>query len=840
MLNPDRLLPAPAILFLFLAALIPGPPLAAQAVATRGPAASEDLSRAAAQLQGRVTAGESGVAIEGVTVEILGTDIRTFSDRHGHYRLPRLPFGEVHVRFARLGYSDRTERITLNEREEARLDIGLAVQSIELSALVVLMERTRMVGDPLRIDQIAGSAQLLTRADLEAQPQLFDDVHAMLRRLPGVNVVDEEGYGTRPNIGLRGSGVERSTKVTLMEDGVLIAPAPYAAPAAYYFPTVGRMEAIEVRKGSSQVKYGPRTVGGALNLVSSSIPERPSWHLDVAGGQNATGKVKARAGGRSDHVGWLLETYQLRTDGFKTLQGGGDTGFDLEDYMGKIRFNTDRNDLRYQELEIKVGYTTGTSNETYLGLSEADFRSTPLLRYAGSAADVLDTHHRQLQLRHFLRAGERLDLTTTVYRNEFARNWYKLQSVSGRSLGAVLRSPDAFAAEMEILRGGDSEAGALRVRANNREYHAQGIQTVVGLHFGGRASHDIEIGLRLHQDDEDRFQFEDGYRMERGAMILTSAGTPGSQANRVGEAEAVALYIQDEIRAGAWTFTPGVRWEKIALTRTDFALDDPARSASTGVRETSVTALVPGVGVTFALSPRTHFFGGVHRGFGPPGPGANELTRPEESLNYELGTRLRRSGFSSQVTTFISNYRNILGAATLSSGESGDGDLFNGGAVAARGVEVSLDYDPAWSRSLPVRIPMHMAYTHTRAEFRTAFESDFDSWGAVVPGDRLPYLPENQFSGSIGVEEGGWKVTLGASGSAAMRTTAGRGAMVPELSTDRFVVFNLGGEYTLSGFGTAYMGIQNLADERYVVARRPAGTRPGLPRTLQAGFRMSR
>ncbi len=118
----------------------------------------------------------------------------------------------------------------------------------------------------------SGSGQYITRQTLEKLNQV--NVNHVLRIIPGVNVRDEEGFGLRPNIGLRGTAVNRSAKITLMEDGVLIAPATYADPAAYYFPTFARMQGVEVLKGSSQIKYGPYTVGGAVNLISRQIPNR--------------------------------------------------------------------------------------------------------------------------------------------------------------------------------------------------------------------------------------------------------------------------------------------------------------------------------------------------------------------------------------------------------------------------------------------------------------------------------------------------------------------------------------------------------------------------------------
>ncbi|MCH7992588.1 MAG: TonB-dependent receptor [Gemmatimonadetes bacterium] len=783
---------------------------------------------------GGVVRSELGVGIEGAVVEIPGLGLGTLTDERGRYTLRSVPVGRLSFRVERLGYVAVTREITIVEGQISVADVQLGAAPLRLDPLRVLTKRTRMIGGPLAAHEMTGAAHVLGAADMDSPAFVFDNVHDFLRMIPGVNVQDEDGFGLRPNIGLRGTGVDRSSKITLMEDGVLIAPAPYSAPSAYYFPVAGRMEAIEVRKGASQVKYGPRTIGGAINLVSASIPDGLSWFLEGAGGSHGTRRTHGRLGDSGRHFGWMIEGYSLGTNGFKQLASGGDTGFDIGDYLAKMRVNTDRSAGGYQELELKLGYTDEASSETYLGLTDLDFRSDPLLRYPASGPDLMSAEHRQIQLRHFWTQG-RADITTTLYRNDFARNWYKLQSVLGRGISAVLLEPAQNAEALAILRGADSDPDALRVRANNRTYFGRGLQTVFGLDVAG---HRLEVGARFHQDEEDRFQWEDGFQMSGGAMVRSSEAEPGSQSNRVSSADAWAFYVQDEFRLGQLTVAPGVRFENIEFTRTDYAKDDPTRRAPTRIRRNGVRAIIPGVGFAYRLSRSLNLFSGVHRGFGPPGPGADDATLPEHSVNYELGGRWQSSGLAAQMTAYTSDYRNILGQATLATGGDGTGEAFNGGSVSVVGIESSLDYDFAWRTGWRIRLPVRVAFTYTRGEFRSDFDSKYEAWGSVVRGDRLPYLPEYQWSGSMGFEHPDWSLTLSAIGSSASRTRAGQGTIPVGQGTDPFVVLNFAGEVDVPGGGTLFVGVQNLTDRRYLVARRPAGLRPGLPRTVLVGFRM--
>ena len=130
----------------------------------------------------------------------------------------------------------------------------------------------------------------------------------------------------------------------------------------------------------------------------------------------------------------------------------------------------------------------------------------------------------------------------------------------------MLDDPATYATEYGYLTGVSSPDDALQIRANNRTYYSQGLQAKLQFDFGvGDTDIQLNTGIRIHEDEEDRFQHQNGYRMEDGVLVLTTDAPGGSQTNRVSFAEANSVFVDAEIRAGAWILTPGVRYEDIDL-----------------------------------------------------------------------------------------------------------------------------------------------------------------------------------------------------------------------------------------------------------------------------------
>lgn len=719
-----------------------------------------------------------------------------------------------------------------------------AVNGAEIALVDIAMERIQVIGKNADRANIVGSATRLSPEDLAKFS--YADINRTLRLVPGVNIQEEDGYGLRPNIGLRGSGVERSSKITLMEDGVLIAPAPYAAPSAYYFPTAARMEAVEVRKGSAAIKFGPRTVGGAVNLVSRSIPEEVGGFVDARMGEDGLRTIHAAAGGSSEYVDGLVEVYDSNNDGFKKLgSSSADTGYDIEDYLGKLRLHTGKDSDIQQSLEFKFSKTDNDSNETYLGLTQADFDADPYQRYAASALDNIDTEHEQYQLTHEIAFESGIQIVTTAYRNEFSRDWFKFHDMrnaagDGNIKGnAVLTGGDATATELSWLKGlADSSDGAIRIRHNARSYVSKGIQSLIAIPFdAGDIEHELELSLRYHEDHEDRLQHDERYTMTNGSLAFASAGTPGSSGNRVVSADAWAFFAQDTIKAGAWTIVPGVRFESIDLDRSDWDGADQARTGTEKKRDTvHVNTFIPGIGVSYAVDDNLLLTGGVFKGFNPPGPG-NPDAQEETSLNIEFGAVYDADGVNFEGMVFYSDYANILGTCTNSVGcNVGEiGDQFNGGEARIWGLELLAGYTAELEGDW--QVPFYLNYTYTDAEFSSAFEDSF--WGDVEEGDAFPYLSKHQFTASVGVENENLRANIQANYVSASRTDAGTGTIPLAEKIDGRIVLDASISYQMLEEVSVYVTVDNLLDKQYSVARRPIGLRPGKPRTVVGGLKFT-
>ena len=712
-------------------------------------------------------------------------------------------------------------------------------QTVKLKAVTV-------VGSKENISKLPGSAAYLDIDDIRTHN--YDDINRVLRKVAGVYLREEEGYGLFPNISLRGVDPGRSGKVSIMEDGLLTAPAPYSAPSAYYSPTTGRMSGIEVLKGSSQIKYGPHTTGGVINYLSTRIPTKAEYYLKTLSGTDNEIRAHAYVGNTiktsSGKFGFLIENYYRETDGFKTIDTRGDFSDAEETGFRKIeptlKLSWEPNTSIYQRFEAKVGYSDIDANESYLGLTDADFRNDPYRRYAASRFDNFNSEHVRSYLRHIAGLTPNLKVTTTAYYNDFHRNWLKL-----RGKGKDLLNPDTLA----VWKG--EVAGTLKYRNNNRDYYLGGIKSNLNYNLTvGKTSHVLDFGIRYHQDEVRRFQsdvdFEQGVN---GNVINETDKGPGSGGNRRQTSRAIALFTQDRIGIGNFDLTPGIRYERVQYEYTDFDTKGNPDFA-VGGDESAIDVVAPGIGVNYRFSDELSLFGGVYRGYSVPGPRANAKSglKEETSIGNELGTRYNnlKKGFRSEAVLFYTHFDDLLVPENIGAGGI-EGKTENVGNITTQGVEFMVGYDAGIANNLGFLNPYTLSFTYTNATLDGDANSlDEESiFAGGVDGAKVPYVPEFQFTVGTGIEFPRWGIFVDATYVDETFTTASNtvNQIDPNTgkpnanfgTTDSYFVIDVSGKYKITDGVNAVISLYNITDEAYIVSRHPIGPRPGKPFTVAIG-----
>ena len=764
----------------------------------------------AASLSGRVV-GTSGAPIPGAIVRATRGNALVETGINGSFLLPGLPEGPVQVAVSAPGHVEWTRSL---DPAVGPVEVVLLSSSVRSEVTVV---GQRLVSSVEQAERVAGSYDSLGAADLE-RSHVFTTNEA-LRKVPGVHTRDEEGFGLRPNIGIRGLNPTRSSKVLLLEDGLPLAYAPYGDNASYYHPPIDRFRSVEVLKGSSQIAYGPQTLGGVVNYLTAAPPSDPSASVALSGGSQSYFNAHATAGGQLGSAGFLVDYVRKQGDGARE-----NTRSTLDDVSLKAVAPLGAR----QTLTFKGSWYQEDSQLTYSGLRQAEWEADP--RQNPFLNDRTDFRNLSGSAVHDLVLAPGATLSTALYGSLFSRDWWRQASNSSQRPND--RSPACGG--MENLSTTCGNEGRLR------DYTTWGVTPRLTLdHSFLRSESQLHAGIRWHQEKQERVQKNGPLPTSRDGVVVED--------NRR-DAKAFSAFVDNRFVWGRWSVTPGIRFESISYDRTNFLASGGAGVSGSD----SLSQLLPGLGVSWVAAKATTVFAGLHRGFAPPrvedvisnSGGVVELD-PELSWNAELGVRTEAApGVSLQATLFRMDYENQIVPASLAGGVGAT--LTNGGETLQQGVEgsVLLEAAPLLSTAHDVWLRAAVTWLPT-AEFQGPRTSSVPgSTNVSVTGNRLPYAPEVLVTASAGYRH---PVGLGAS-LEAVYTGAQYGddlnTVAPSADGQRglipaYTLWNATVDLDVPSWRTTFfVTVKNLFDETAIVDR-SRGVLPTIPRLVQAGFKVS-
>ncbi len=743
-------------------------------------------------------------AITSAMVQVIETKQIAITDSKGEFSF-NLPNGSYKVSVTAKGFATELRTIESGKVTE------IALQPANVAEIVSITS-SYLVGTTEALAQTAGSLQTINKTELEnSRVANFSEV---LRKVSGVNVRDEEGFGLRPNIAIRGVNPTRSTRVLLLEDGLPLSYAPYGDNASYYHPPIERFESVEVLKGSGQIAYGPTTVAGVVNYITPNPPEKTALSLKLIGGSRDFFNGNAQFGGTFGKTGIILNFNRRQGEGAKE-----NIRLGLSDFSSKVvQTINDRNILTG-----KFSYLKEDSQLTYSGATEAEYAVNP--RGNPFINDNFNTYRSGFSLQHTAVLTSKVNLTTNGYYNYFSRDWWRQSSNSSQRpnrIGGTCRG----LIDLNTTCGNEGRL---------RDYKTFGIEPRFNVNFDlGQVRNDFNVGFRFHGEKQFRIQKNGTTPTARDGVIVE---------DNLRETNAVSGFLQNRLSWKDVAITAGVRVEKIDNKRTNRLLNASGKA--------DVTEIIPGFGISFNAFKNSTFFAGVHRGFAPPRNedvvsntgGVVELDA-EKSWNYEVGLRTRPiSGIALESTFFRTNYENQIVPASIAGGV---GAVFtNGGKTLHQGIELNARFDSSNIFKTGYNIYFQTAYTNLfDAKFVGTRLSSVSGFTTVsVSENRLPYAPKQLVTSSIGYSyrnfdsfiEGNYIGSQFSDDLNAINPVANgqRGAIPSQ------IYWNATANYRVEKLkSTFFVTAKNLFDRTFIVDR-SRGILPSSPRLLQGGVKVS-
>lgn len=331
------------------------------------------FGQAGGRITGKITDGQTGEPLIGVTVRVEGSTQGTVSDVSGEYVIPGLSPGNYTLLFNIIGYNPKSvTAIKIEAGQSVSLPVSLNVSAStrlgevvvsttygqsSLNALYARQKNLGVVSDGLSADLIKKSPDKNTGE--------------VLKRISGTSMVDNKFVVVR--------GLAERYNATMMDAATMPSTEPDKKAFSFDLVPSDLISGIVIYKTSSPDMPGD-AAGGTIQINTRDFPDHKFMDLSIGTGYNSLSTFqdfyRGRGAGKWDFLGFddgsrsLPEAYKRVAPGYAALSTEGKAAItrQFHNSFGGVK---DGQDLPPVNLKFSVGNTRVLANGNKFGYTGA-------------------------------------------------------------------------------------------------------------------------------------------------------------------------------------------------------------------------------------------------------------------------------------------------------------------------------------------------------------------------------------------------------------------------------------------------------------------------------------
>lgn len=205
-------------------------------------------------ISGLVT-DESGVPLQGVTVQLTADGRYISTDALGLFSFDVKAENEYELKFSSIGFESLNKTVSKRNNLPIRLEIILQEETAALAEVTVMGESKTQ-----KLRESTASVSVLQTEEFRIRSTNTGDI---VKQIPGVNVRQTGGFGSNAEVYVNGM---TGKSIPFFLDGIPL--SYFGSGLGLNVLPVNLMEQIEVYKGVVPVDLGADALGGGINIVT--------------------------------------------------------------------------------------------------------------------------------------------------------------------------------------------------------------------------------------------------------------------------------------------------------------------------------------------------------------------------------------------------------------------------------------------------------------------------------------------------------------------------------------------------------------------------------------------